>query len=266
LDFACFAEVRLFSSWRSSASLIALAANAAVFSAGSEGSSSARIFCTHQEQLFAITGTAPGSPAERPLPWPDVSTCIGAARSLSFIVTKIMGTTLSIGDRAEVTGNGSIVSANYFDAIGVHPTLGRGFEPDEDTGGNAHPVTVISYQTVEGAVQGRPAIIGQTQRHHNVMHTISASRRKVFYGTFVAGRCQFWVPVSMEETLKRRLQTRGSAAHAGLKRTCAQPGVTQTQAQEEISAVAKQVGGRTFPATNRAAASSLWPLWQTPFQ
>src|SRR5438552_5587772 len=28
----------------------------------------------------------------------------------------------------------SIVSANYFDAIGVHPILGRGFLPEEDTG------------------------------------------------------------------------------------------------------------------------------------
>jgi len=41
------------------------------------------------------------------------------------------GSTLNIGDHAEVT-TGSIVSANYFDAIGVHPILGRGFQPGED--------------------------------------------------------------------------------------------------------------------------------------
>jgi len=60
-------------------------------------------------------------------------------------VDRIMGTTLSIGDRAERT-TGSIVSANYFHALGVRPILGRGFEPAEDVGRNAHPVTVISYQ------------------------------------------------------------------------------------------------------------------------
>src|SRR6266446_2835985 len=84
----------------------------------------------HQEHLFALTGTALG---EADLTsWPDL---LDLQRSCtlvdSFIVTKIMGTTLSIGDRAEVT-TGSIVSANYFDAIGVHPILGRGFEPGEN--------------------------------------------------------------------------------------------------------------------------------------
>ena len=78
-----------------------------------------------------------------------------------------MGTTLSIGDRAERT-TGSIVSANYFDAIGVHPILGRGFEPGEDTGRNAHPVTVISYQLWQGRFNGDPQIIGKTQRLNGV--------------------------------------------------------------------------------------------------
>jgi len=62
----------------------------------------------------------------------------------TLFVSNITGTTLSIGERAPVL-TGSIVSANYFDAIGVHPMLGRGFEPGEDTGRNAHPVVVISY-------------------------------------------------------------------------------------------------------------------------
>jgi putative ABC transport system permease protein len=113
----------------------------------------------HQEQLFALTGTALG---EADLTsWPDL---LDLQRSCSlvdsFIVTKIMGTTLSIGDRAEVT-TGSIVSANYFDAIGVHPILGRGFETGEDSGRNAHPVTVISYQLWQGRFKGDPKLLGK---------------------------------------------------------------------------------------------------------
>src|SRR6266699_2147096 len=84
---------------------------------------------THQERLLALTGTARGESEPTGLSWPDL---LDLQRSCtlfdSFIVTKIMGTTLSIGVRAAVT-TGSIVSANYFDAIGVHPILGRGFEP-----------------------------------------------------------------------------------------------------------------------------------------
>ena len=86
------------------------------------------------------------------------STICGARCTLieSFIAEKIVGTTLSVtGDRAE-RATGSVVSANYFDALGVHPILGRGFEPVEETGRNAHPVVVISYQTLEGSLP-RPA-------------------------------------------------------------------------------------------------------------
>src|SRR2546425_8281092 len=101
---------------------------------------------THQERLLALGGTARGEARGTLISWPDF---LGLQRSCTlfdaFFVTKIMGTTLSIGDRAEVT-TGSIVSANYFDAIGEHQILRSGFEPGEDVGRNAHHVTVISYQ------------------------------------------------------------------------------------------------------------------------
>src|SRR6266481_2940841 len=86
---------------------------------------------THQEQLLALAGTARGGSGPTLTSWPDLLDLQRNCTLIdSFIVTKIMGTTLSIGDRAERT-TGSIVSANYFDAIGVHPILGRGFEPGE---------------------------------------------------------------------------------------------------------------------------------------
>ena len=98
----------------------------------------------HQEQLLALTGTEPGETGAAALSWPDFADLQRSCTLVdSFFVSKITGTTLSIGDRAERT-IGSIASANYFAAIGVHPILGRGFDPGEDLGRNAHPVTVIS--------------------------------------------------------------------------------------------------------------------------
>src|SRR6266850_1176755 len=147
---------------------------------------------SHQERLLALGGTARGEARGTLISWPDF---LDLQRSCTlfdaFFVTKIMGTTLSVGDRAEVT-TGSIVSANYFDAIGVHPILGRGFEPGEDTGRNAHPVTVISYQLWQGRFKGDPQIIGQTQRLNGVLHTIVGVMPESFYGTFVGWAMQFW--------------------------------------------------------------------------
>ena len=219
----------------------------------------------HQERLFALTGTARGDPDDTNLSWPDF---LDLQRSCtlvdSFIVTKITGTTLSIGDRAEVT-TGSIVSANYFDAIGVRPILGRGFEPGEDSGRSAHPLTVISYQLWQGRFKGDPQIIGKTQRLNGVLHTIVGVAPQSFYGTFVGWAMQFWVPASMEEIFEGggyKLEDRGARwieAYARLK-----PGVTREQAQQEIAAVAKRLE-KDYPDTNRGRSIKLWPLWQTPF-
>src|SRR5271170_910019 len=96
---------------------------------------------SHQERLLALGGTARGETGATGLSWPDFVDLQRNCTLLdTFFVSKITGTTLSIGDRAERT-IGSIVSANYFDAIGVHPVLGRGFELGEDVGRSAHPVT-----------------------------------------------------------------------------------------------------------------------------
>ncbi len=220
---------------------------------------------SHQEQLLALTGTARAESGPTDISWPDLLDLQRSCTLIdSFIVSKIMGTTLSNGDRAEVMV-GSIVSANYFDAIGVHPILGRGFEPGEDSGRNAHPVTVISFQLWQGRFKGDPQIIGKTQRLNNVEHTIVGVMPDGFYGTFVGWAVQFWVPASMEENFEAggyKLEDRSARwieAYVRLK-----PGVTRAQAQQEISAVARRLEA-DYPETNRGRGIKLWPLWQTPF-
>ena len=219
----------------------------------------------HQEQVLALTGTARGESEPAGISWPDLLDLQRSCTLIdSFIVNKITGTSLSVGDRAQVT-TGSIVSANYFDAIGVHPILGRGFLPGEDTGRNTHPVTIISYQLWQGQFKGDPQIIGKTQRLGGVLHTIVGVTPEGFYGTFVGWGMQFWVPASMEEIFEAggyKLEDRSARwieAYVRLK-----PGVSRAQAQQEISAVAKRLEA-DYPETNRGRSIRLWPLWQTPF-
>jgi predicted permease len=219
----------------------------------------------HQERLVALAGTAKGESGATGLSWPDFqdvrTNCTLCSDSF---VSKITGSTLSTGDHAEVA-TGSIVSANYFDAIGVHPILGRGFEPGEDSGNNAHPVVVISYKLWSSRYHGDPQIIGKTQRFNNVPHTIVGVAPAEFQGTFVGWAMQFWVPASMEETFESggyKLEDRGARwieAFVHLK-----PGVTRTQAQQEISAISGRLEA-SYPATNRGRGIGIWPLWQTPF-
>src|SRR6202022_4347071 len=98
----------------------------------------------HQDRMFALIGTTRGVEGHNGLSYPDfLDFEKNSTLFESFIVDRIMGTSLSVGDRAE-WASGGIVSANYFDALDVRPILGRGFRPEEGTGRNAHPVTVIS--------------------------------------------------------------------------------------------------------------------------
>ena len=164
----------------------------------------------HQERLLALAGTARGESGPTGISWPDF---LDLQRSCTlcdaFFVSKITGSTLNIGDRAEVT-TGSIVSANYFDAIGVHPILGRGFEPGEDVGSDAHPVAVISYQLWRNRFKSDPQIVGKMQRLNNVPHTIIGVAPEGFYGTFVGWAMQFLGSgVDGGNLRKRRIQTRG---------------------------------------------------------
>ena len=173
---------------------------------------------------------------------------------------KITGTTLSIGDRAERTG--SIVSANYFDAIGVRPILGRGFEPGEDWATLPSGV-VISYQLWQNRFKG-DSNHREDQRFDDVPHTIVGVAPEGFYGTFVGWAISSGFPRRWRkfESGGYKLEDRGARwieAYVRLK-----PGVTREQAQQEIPRLGR--GWRpTIRRPNRGRSIRMWPLWETPF-
>ncbi len=220
---------------------------------------------SHQDRMFAFIGTTRGVEGHNGLSYPDfLDFEKNSTLFESFIVDRIMGTSLSVGDRAE-WASGGIVSPNYFDALGVRPILGRGFRPEEGTGRNAHPVTVISYRTWKERYDFDSNIIGRTQYLNGVQHTIIGVAPEKFHGTFVGYSFSFWVPTSMQETFDTtgyKLEDRGARwieGYAFLK-----PGVTRQQAQAELNSIAQRLEN-DFSETNRGYEVQLVPLWKTPF-
>jgi macrolide transport system ATP-binding/permease protein len=219
----------------------------------------------HQDRMLALIGTTRGVSGHNGLSYPDfLDFEKNSTLFESFIVDKITGTTLSVGDRAERALVG-IVTANYFDALGVRPILGRGFRPEEGAGANAHPVTVISYRTWKDRYKGDPEIIGKIQYMNGVQHTIIGVAPEKFHGTFVGYSFNFWVPTSMQATFDTsgyKLEDRGARwieGYAFLK-----AGVTRQQAQAELNSIAQRLEN-DFPDTNRGHEVQLFPLWKTPF-
>jgi len=220
---------------------------------------------TNQERLVAVAGTTKGTSELDELSWPDfVDLERGSTLFDAFIVNKIVGTTLTSGDRAE-RAVGLMVSPNYFDALGVRPVLGRGFTSDEGTGKNGHPVTVISYREWKERFRGDPAIIGKTQTYNGVPHVIVGVAPDGFLGTFVGYSMQFWVPSSMQAAFDPRgytLDDRGARWIEGFARL--KSGVTIAQAQAEITAAARRLE-TDYPDIDRGRGVEILPLWKSPF-
>jgi len=219
----------------------------------------------NQDRLVVLGGTAPGASRATAISWPDfLDYQRNSTLFDSFIADRLVSTTLSIGNRAE-RAPGSVVSANYFDALAVRPILGRGFLPDEDFGRNAHPVTVISYQLWRDRFHSDPSAIGRTQILNGLPHTIIGVAPEGFLGTFVGYAIQFWVPVSMQERFEPggyKLEDRGARWIEGFAHL--KPGVNRAQAQAELAAIAKRLEN-DYPATNRGRSVTLLELWQSPF-
>ncbi|HEX2220019.1 MAG TPA: ABC transporter permease [Gemmatimonadales bacterium] len=64
-----------------------------------------------------------------------------------------------------------VVSANYFDVLGVRPLLGRVFRAGEDQPG-AEPVLVLSHAFWQNRLGGDPGIVGRTFEMNDRIHTV----------------------------------------------------------------------------------------------
>ncbi|HVJ99479.1 MAG TPA: ABC transporter permease [Gemmatimonadales bacterium] len=64
-----------------------------------------------------------------------------------------------------------VVSANFFDVLGVRPLRGRAFRPGEDQP-SADPVLVLSYGFWMNRLGGDPAIVGKTFEMNDRIHTV----------------------------------------------------------------------------------------------
>ena len=218
-----------------------------------------------QDRLVAVAGTVKGSADYDDMSWPDfMDLARGTTAFDVFFVSKITGATSTRGDRAERMV-GQLVTANYFDAIGVRPVLGRGFLAGEDVGRGAHPVTVISYRLWHDYFDANPRIVGSTVNYDGVPHTIVGVTPPEFLGTFVGYAMQFWVPASQQAVLDPagyKLDDRSARWVEGFARLA--PGVSLAAAQAQIDAAARRLAS-AFPNEDRGRGVRILPLDHNPF-
>ena len=159
--------------------------------------------------------------------------------------------------------NGQLVSANYFDVLGLQPAAGRFFLPDEDTKLSGNNVAVISYSFWANKLGSDPKEIGKTLTLNAMPYTVIGVAPKGFKGTFTFGTAeQIWIPASMYPQVltgfgKEFFNDRrflNSLAFGRLK-----PGVGINQAEASLKTIASQLE-KDFPKDNGGRSIALTPL------
>lgn len=90
----------------------------------------------------------------------------------------------------------ALVSSNYFSVLGVAPSLGRTFLPEEETPGRATPVAIVSesYWQKQG---GKPELLGSRILLNGRAFTIVGIMPRTFTGTMHVFGTEVWLPLSM---------------------------------------------------------------------
>jgi putative ABC transport system permease protein len=141
-----------------------------------------------------------------------------------------------------------VVSANFFNLLGVNPLLGRSFLPTDDDHG-AEAVLILSYPYWQRIHGGDPDIVGKVFQMNNRPHTVVGVLPSI---PQYPDENDVYMPVSAcpFRSSERFIENRDSRMMSAFGRL--KPGVSPEQAQADIGTIAgrlKQAYPRSYPAT-----------------
>ena len=154
------------------------------------------------------------------------------------------------GDGAAEAAFASLVTSNFFSALGVHPAVGRLIGPSDSDVAGRSPVVALSHAFWTRRFQGDPSLIGKVVRINGASVTVIGVVDDSFRGLSVIAP-DLWLPISMTHSVMpdlepRVLDERGMpllTAGARLK-----PGVSRAHASSEIEAIGAALQ-REHPST-----------------
>jgi len=144
---------------------------------------------------------------------------------------------------------GMFVSGNFFQVLGVEPSIGRGFRPEEDQLGGRDNVVVLSHDFWVSEYDGRRSAIGETMWLNGIEFTIIGVTPESFTGIDQFLRPTFYLPFALSPRLAAannldQRQVRWLIVKGRLK-----PRVSIAQAQADIDAITGELQ-RTYPKTD----------------
>lgn len=131
-----------------------------------------------------------------------------------------------------------VVTGNYFELLGLKPTIGRLLTPQDDTAKNANPVVVLSYNYWKTRFGGSRDIVGQTVLVNGHPFTVLGVAPGNFDSAIGGYRPGVFIPVSMVEVAMPWMAARDDLNnHKSLWLTLVarlKPGLTAAQAEASL--------------------------------
>jgi hypothetical protein len=149
-----------------------------------------------------------------------------------------------------------VVAGNYFEMLGVHPELGRGFTRHDDRSYGSAPEVVLSDSLWRSRYHADPAIVGKNIQVDRHPLTVVGVAPRGFVGIYGGLAQSLWVPLSMLPQLKGGNPDALLAGGFGLEVAGRlKPGVSDGQATAEVHSLARQ-----FAAQKSRVFYKTWDL------
>jgi predicted permease len=158
---------------------------------------------------------------------------------------------------------GELVSGNYFDLLGVRPTIGRTFLPEEYKAiGGGQPVVVLGYSFWQNQLAADRGIVGRTLQLNGTPFTVIGVAPADFKGLNTLNSPAFWVTTGSYKQILNGLflnffETRRALLFNVVARL--KPGVTLTQADASLKPLSDELA-KLFPNDNQNRGIRLVPL------
>lgn len=209
-----------------------------------------------------------GTISEHPTPpfsYPDYVDLRSRNQSLSGLLGYHDDFVSLTGNRKPERIYGALTSANYFDVLGIHPVLGRGFQPKDEAKPGGAPVVVISYAMWQSRFASDPSVVGRTLEINRHGYTIIGVAPMHFSGCKTGLRDDVWIPLVMDRDMwgSNRLEERRTVWLNVLGRL--RPGVTREQAAGELDIRMQNIAAETPDIERGPNRITLDPLWRSPF-
>lgn len=155
---------------------------------------------------------------------------------------------------------GALVSANYFEVLGVRPILGSVFLAVEEEKPGRTPSVIISHGLWQRHFGADSSIIGKPIQLNRQLCTVVGVAPPGFQGCKSGLRTDLWVPLVYRGA---QVKERGSFWLNVLGRL--RPGIDRRQAEAELDIQMRRIAEQ-FPDSHREPNQiTLDPLWRSPF-